>query len=338
MPSYSLSELAAHGGCEIVGGADIKISGVGTLAAASTGQVAFLANRKYRKDLLTTQASAVILSKVDAEQCPTHALVATNPYAAWARIASLFTRDSEPHSGIHKNATVATGAKLANGISIGPQAVIGENVSIGEGTTIGPGCVVEANARIGAHTRLVANVSVGEGVQIGDYGLIHPGAVIGSDGFGFAPDGGQWVKVPQLGSVIIADHVEIGANTSIDRGAIEDTLIGEGVKLDNNIQVGHNVSIGAHTVIAGMSGIAGSTEIGKHCMIGGAAGFAGHLTITDGVIIGGRGNVTKSINEPGMYSSIIPVEPERKWRRLVSRFRQLDELLARVKRLEDKNS
>ncbi len=314
----SLGELAVRFGLTLRGSPDLKVSHVATLSQATPGSVSFLANSRYRKGLKDTRASAVVVSASEAEGCPVDALITPNPYLAYARIASLLHPEFHSSPGIHPSAVVATSARIDSSAAVGPLAVIEEEVELGERVEVGPGCIVQRGARVGAHTRLVARVNLYAGVRIGQRCVVHAGAVIGADGFGFAPDRGTWVKVPQVGSVRIGDDVEIGANTTIDRGAIADTVIEEGVKLDNIIQIGHNATIGAHTAIAACTGISGSTTVGRRCMIGGMVGIAGHLTIADDVAITGCTMVSASIKAAGSYSSGMPAVPTRAWWRMVA--------------------
>lgn len=322
---FSLGELAVRFGLEVQGDPDIRVSNVATLSQATPRCVSFLANSKYRRSLTTTLAGAVVLSAEDARGCPVTALVGTNPYLSYARIATLMHPLPPVVPGVHPSAVVSPRARVAASAAVGPLAVIEDGAEIGERATVGPACVVQRDARLGADSRLVASVNLYPGVVLGERVLVHAGAVIGADGFGFAPDHGTWVKVPQVGSVRIGDDVEIGASTTIDRGAIGDTVIEQGAKLDNQIQVGHNVSIGAHTAIAACTGISGSTVIGRRCMIGGMVGFAGHLTIADDVVITGCSLVSASIREPGSYSSGMPTVSTRAWRRMVAHFRRFGE-------------
>ena len=266
-----------------------------TLAHAREGSVSFLANSHYRKQLETTRATAVLVASTDAPSCPVAALIDPNPYLAYARIAELLHPPDAHLAGIHPSAVVSDTARIAASACIGPLAVIEADALIEERVFVGPGCIVQRGAKIGADSRLTARVSICANVRLGKRCIVHPGAVIGADGFGFAQSAAGWVKVPQVGSVVIGDDVEIGANTTIDRGAIDDTVLAAGVKLDNQIQVGHNVSIGAHTAIAGCVGISGSTSIGARCMIGGAAGIAGHLTIADDVVVTGLSMVSECL-------------------------------------------
>jgi UDP-3-O-[3-hydroxymyristoyl] glucosamine N-acyltransferase len=321
---FSLGELAVRFGLGLQGEPGLRVSRVATLSHAGSGALSFLANSRYRKQLDSTHATAVLLGPENAEGCPVAALIDPNPYLAYARIADLLHPPRRDAAGIHASAVVSGGARIAASATVGPLCVIEDEVEIGDRVFVGPGSVVQRGARIGADTHLIARVSVCAGVRIGQRCVLHPGAVVGADGFGFASDAGAWVKVPQVGSVQIGDDVEIGANTSIDRGAIDDTVVEHGVKLDNQIQVGHNVTIGAHTAIAGCVGISGSTTIGRRCMIGGGVGIAGHLTIADDVVVTGCSLVSASIKVPGSYSSGMPTVETRRWRRMVAHLRRLD--------------
>jgi len=332
--AFGLGQLAVRFGCTLRGDPDVQVERVATLAQAGPGAVTFLANPRYRAQLAHTRASAVILAAEHAEGCPAAALIAGDPYATYARVAALLHPRPGRSAGIDANAVIDPTASVAASASIAACAVIEAGARIEEHAVVGPGCVIGAGARVGPHSELVAQVYVGRDVRIGARALVHPGAVIGADGFGFAREPEGWLKVPQLGSVSIGDDVEIGALTSIDRGAIEETVIEDGVKLDNNIQVGHNVRIGAHTIIAACVGISGSTVIGKRCMIAGAVGFVGHLQIADDVVITGQTMVNRSIAESGVYSSALPMDEAARWRRNSARFRHLDELAQRVRALE----
>jgi len=332
--SRSLGELAVRHGLELRGDPDVRIARVGTLPGAGPDAVTFLANPQYRKYLATTRAGAVVLEPGLADECEVPVLVSGNPYAAYARIAADLHPAPAFTPGISPGAHVAEGAEVAADAGVAPGAVIEAGARIGAATWIGPNCVVGAGAEIGPGSRLVANVSVCHGVRIGARVLLHPGVVIGGDGFGIAREPAGWIKVPQVGSVVIGDDVEIGANTTIDRGAIEDTVLEDGVKLDNQIQVGHNVRLGAHTVVAGCAAIAGSATIGRNCMIAGCVGIGGHLEIADGTVITGMSMVSHSIREPGVYSGSLPVDEAARWRRNAARFRQLDKLAKRVARME----
>ncbi|MBS0358539.1 MAG: UDP-3-O-(3-hydroxymyristoyl)glucosamine N-acyltransferase [Proteobacteria bacterium] len=330
----TLSELAHYLHAELKGDGACIISGIAPLHSAKNGDIAFLDNPRYRKYLSTTEASAVIVSSAFSEKCVSNALIVEDPYYAYAKVAELFDRAPKPKSGIHPTALIAPDAQIASSASIGPYAVIESGVVIGSGAVIGAHCAIGENVHIGENTRLWSHVTVYYDVTIGNRVNIHSGVVIGADGFGIANHKGKWLKVPQLGSVLIADDVDIGANTTIDRGAITNTIIGEGVKLDNQIQIGHNVEIGAHTAIAGCVGIAGSTKIGKYCLIGGGSCIAGHLEIADKVVITGMSGISSSLTESGMYSSGVNVQLTSLWRRNVARFHQLDDMAKRILILE----
>ncbi|MDH5358509.1 MAG: UDP-3-O-(3-hydroxymyristoyl)glucosamine N-acyltransferase [Gammaproteobacteria bacterium] len=334
---WTLAQIAEYIGGEVIGDEHYEVDSITTLKNASAGQISFLANTKYKKYLATTHAGAVIVTPENASAVPHHAIVVNDPYVAFAKAARLFNPVKQHQPGIHISASVSPASIIHPTVSIAAQVVIEDGVELAEDVVIGPGCILQQGVKVGKGSRLIANVTVCDSVQIGQDVIIHPGVVIGADGFGIANDKGTWIKVPQIGSVIIGDDVEVGANTTIDRGALENTVIGNGVKLDNQIQIAHNVIIGDHTVIAGCVGIAGSTQIGKHCVIGGGVGISGHISITDGVQLTGMTMVTKSITKPGIYSSGIPAEPTQQWQRNVVRYRQMDVLADRIKQLEDKN-
>jgi UDP-3-O-[3-hydroxymyristoyl] glucosamine N-acyltransferase len=332
--AVSLGELAVRFGCELRGSPDTLVERIGTLANADSHSVAYLSESRNRRELAATRAAVVVLERSAADACPTAALICANPRATFARITSLLHPVRENPPGVHPSAIVSPTARIDSSAHIGALSVVGDRAVVGPRAYVGQRCVVEEDVTLGEDVRLVASVTLCHGVTIGARTIIQPGVVIGGDGFGFAPEQGKWVKVPQVGSVRIGADVEIGANTTIDRGAIEDTVVEEGVKLDNQIQLGHNVRVGAHTVIAGCTGISGSTVIGKHCIIGGACGIAGHLTIGDGVVITGFGMVSRSLPGPGVYSSGLPITESKTWRRQVARVRNLESLVNRVKRLE----
>jgi UDP-3-O-[3-hydroxymyristoyl] glucosamine N-acyltransferase len=334
MAEFSLGELAVRHGLELRGDPDHRVSRVGTLEGAGPDAVSFLANPRYRRQLPATRAGAVVLDAASAQDCPGAALVSTNPYASYARIASDLHPEPDFEPGISPGAWVDPAASLGQGAWVGPGAVVEAGAAIGPGCYIGAGSVVGRDVSLGAGCRLVARVTLCRGVVLGERVLVHPGVVIGADGFGLAREPDGWIKVPQVGGVRVGDDVEIGAGTTIDRGAIEDTVIGNGVKLDNLIQVAHNVRIGEHTVIAGCTGISGSTNIGRRCMIGGGVGFAGHMDIADDTVITGFTLVSHTIREPGVYSGALPLDEARRWRRNSARFRQLDDMAARLKALE----
>jgi len=336
MRKLTLAEIASHIGAKLLGNADFEVDGIAALAQARVGQVSFLAEAKYRKQLSTCQASAMILSADEAEHYPGHKLVVDNPYLAYARVAALFDNRPDTLPGIHPTAVVSTEATLGKDVSIAAYAVISDGASLGPNCIVGAHTVIGEGCVLGEDSRLASHVTLYHGVRIGKRANIHSGVVIGSDGFGFANDQGKWIKIPQIGSVCIGDDVEIGSNTTIDRGALDDTLIGNGVKMDNQIQVAHNVQIGDHTAIAGCVGIAGSAKIGRHCGIGGGAGILGHLEISDGVQVTAMSLVTKSIKQSGIYSSGTSVEPFKLWHKNYARFGQLDEMARRLKALEQR--
>ena len=332
--SYSLREIAERLGGQVHGDESCRIDHVATLADAGSGGISFLANRRYRPQLLTTRASAVILDQEFLSSCPVAALVVSNPYLGYARVAALLAPKPSLPIGIHPTAYVGDKARVDASAWIGPQAVVENGATVGARSHVGPGCVIGRGATIGDDCTLTANVTICHEVRVGNRVQLHPGVVIGADGFGIANDAGVWIKVPQLGAVDVGDDVEIGANTTIDRGALADTIIEEGVKLDNLIQIGHNVRIGAHTAIAAGVAIGGSASIGKRCTIGGAASVAGHLEIADDVHLTATSAVPNSISEPGLYSSGMPIQDNRTWRRNVVRMRQLDEMAKRLKSVE----
>jgi UDP-3-O-[3-hydroxymyristoyl] glucosamine N-acyltransferase len=333
---YTLSELIQGLDATLKGDPTCLISGVSPIQQALPGHITFLSNTQYRKYLPETKASAVILSKEEAANCPVNAIICTNPYFTYAKIAAYFQdKQSLATSGIHATAVIGEDCDIHPTAVIGPHCVLGKGVKIAAHVVIGAGTILGEGVEIKESAQLDAGVTVYYKARIGKRSRLASGVVIGSDGFGFANQKGVWHKVPQLGSVDIGDDVDIGANTTIDRGAVENTIIGHGVKLDNLIQVGHNVSIGDHTIIAGCVAIAGSTTIGKHCMIGGATCFAGHITVCDNAMITGMSAVTKSIREPGVYSSgIVGVVSNEEFRKNNARFHRLGNLMERVKSLE----
>jgi len=337
MVSSTLGELAVQFGCTLRGNPDAVITHVATLESADSTALSFLANPKYKIHLSSTQAGAVVLDAASAEECPAAVLITRQPYVVFARIAAVLHPAPRPTAGKHASAVVASAASIANSAEIGAHVVIGEQSIIHENVVIAPGCVLGSKVTIGAGTRLMANVTVMDSTVIGQRCIINSGAVLGSEGFGFAPSKEGWIKVPQIGRVMIGDDVEIGANTTIDRGAIGDTVIGNGVKLDNQIQIAHNVRIGDHTAVAACTGISGSTSIGKNCMIAGQVGIAGHLTICDNVVITGKTMVSTSIRTAGVYSGSLHAEEARNFRRNAARFARLDELAKQVKRLDKKS-
>ena len=332
----TLDALARRHGCELRGDADIRVYRASTLARADRDSVAFFRNQAYLSDLRSTRAGAVILSEPNNADCPVAALLTPNPYRVFAGVAGDLHELLPPPAGIHADATVSPDAHVDAACEVAAGARVAAGATLARGVSVGPNATVGPGAQIGEETRLLANSTVCEGVSIGKRCLIHPGAVLGSDGFGNAPDaGGRWRKIPQLGFVRIGNDVEIGANTTIDRGALDDTLIGDGVRLDNLIQIGHNVSIGEHTAMASGCGIAGSVTIGRRCRFAGHVGVAGHLGICDDVVLLARTVVTRPIRKPGAYAgSMTPMEAVSSWRRNAARFKSLDALHKRVQRLE----
>ncbi|MGB3462576.1 UDP-3-O-(3-hydroxymyristoyl)glucosamine N-acyltransferase [Rhodanobacter lindaniclasticus] len=335
---YSVAELAERFGLEVRGDGARMVSGVGTLAGANASELSFLSNGKYTAQLLSTRAGAVVLREENLADCPTTALVAKDPYVTYARIAALFERLPAAPAGVHPSAVVAASARVSPGASIGPCCVIEADAVVEDGAVLGPHCMIGEGCVVGAQSRLVARVTLVTRVTLGRRVLVHPGAVIGSDGFGLAFDTDHWIKLPQLGGVRIGDDCEIGANTTIDRGALEDTVLEEDVRLDNQIQIAHNVHVGAHTAMAGCAAVAGSAKIGRYCMIGGNAGVLGHLELADRVTITAKSLVTHSIREPGEYSSGVPLQDNRLWRRNAARFKHLDEYARRLAALEKDKS
>ena len=324
-PVFAASELAQRFGLALRG-PDRDVAGVGTLADAAPHQLGFLANPRYRAQLAETQAGVVVLREDDANAFAGSALVARDPYAAFARISALFERLPAREPGIHPSAAVESSAVISPGAHIGPFTSIGARTTIGAGAVVGPGCVIGDDCELGEGCELQARVTLLTRVRLGKRVRILPGAVLGAAGFGLAMEHGRWLNVPQLGGVVVGDDCEIGANTTIDRGALGDTVLEEDVRLDNQIQVGHNVRIGAHTAMAGCSAVAGSARIGRYCLVGGGAGILGHLEVCDRVVITAMSLVTHSIREPGEYSSGTPLMDNRSWRKSAARFKQLDRM------------
>jgi UDP-3-O-[3-hydroxymyristoyl] glucosamine N-acyltransferase len=332
--SYTLKQLAEKIGAEVHGDASYIIDSLATLSSAGAQQIAFLANKKYSQQLSETKAGAVIISSQNINDCNTHALVMDNPYLGYALTAQLLDTTPKPAHNIHPSAQISPDVTLGVNVAIGANAVIEKGVVISDNVIIGAGCFIGEETLIGSHTKLWANVSVYHRVKIGQNCLIQANTVIGSDGFGYANDKGKWLKIPQLGGVIIGDNVEIGASTTIDRGALEDTVIKNGVILDNQIQIAHNVVIGENTAMAACSVIAGSTTIGKNCVIAGLVGINGHIDIGDGCVFTGMSMVTKNINEPGVYSSGMPCQTNKEWNKNNARIRKLESILKRIKSAE----
>ena len=330
----ALKSLAEPARAELVGDGGVLIDRVATLDGATAGAIAFLANPRYRHQLQSTHASAVIIEPRFAADTALPKLVTSNPYAAYARVAALFHPPRPGAPGIHPTAVVATSASVAASATIGAYVVIGERASIGERTWIHAGCAIGDDCSLGDDIVLHPRVVLYARTVVGARTLIHSGAVLGADGFGMAHEDGKWLKVPQLGRVVIGADVEIGANTTIDRGAIDDTVVEDDVKLDNQIQIGHNCRIGAHTAIAGCVGIAGSVKIGRDCQIGGAAMITGHLDIVDGTVISAASGVFDPIHERGVYTGAFPSLPHREWQHVASIIRRLRSFADRVRALE----
>ena len=331
---YSLEEIADLIDADLKGDPTCLIDGIMALQSAESGQISFLDNKRYLKYLATAKASAVILRAEHLKYATNNALIVADPYLAFAKVAKLFERLPQVAVGIHPTVIIGDHCQIHPSVSIAPYVVIGAKSRLDEGVVVGAACIIGENVSVGANTHLAPHVSLCRDTIIGKRVIIHNGSVIGSDGFGLAKENEHWVKIPQLGKVQIGNDVEIGANVSIDRGALEDTVIDDGVKLDNQIQIGHNVHIAANTAIAGCTGIAGSTRIGKNCMIGGGVCINGHIEIVDGVYITGMSSVVHSIRRSGIYSSTHSVQPQREWQKNSVRFRQLDHIVKRLRKIE----
>ncbi|WP_226571825.1 UDP-3-O-(3-hydroxymyristoyl)glucosamine N-acyltransferase [Mangrovibacter yixingensis] len=336
MPSIRLADLAQQLDAELHGDGDIVITGVASMQSAGEGQITFMVNPRYREHLAQCLASAVVMTPDDLPYAKSAALVVKNPYVTYARMAQILDTTPQPAKNIAPSAVVDATAKLGENVAIGANAVIESGVELGDNVVIGAGCFVGKNTHIGAGTRLWANVTIYHEIQIGQSCLIQAGTVIGSDGFGYANERGNWIKIPQLGRVIIGDNVEIGACTTIDRGALDDTVIGQGVIIDNQCQIAHNVVIGDNTAVAGGVIMAGSLKIGRYCMIGGASVINGHMEICDKVTVTGMGMVMRPITEPGVYSSGIPLQPNKVWRKTAALVMNIDDLTKRLKAIERK--
>ncbi len=338
MSAVALAKIVELAGARLENGcADTVIDGAGSISDAIAGQITFLANRKYLSLLGKTQASAVLIRESDVPKDPPSGvalLLVADPYLAWANISPLFDPAPVPRPGVHSTAIIHPTARIGSNVSIGPGVIIEEQVDIGDGVVVLAGSYIGAGSQLAGKVRIGPNVTIYHGVIIGEHTMIHAGTVIGSDGFGFAPKPDGWQRIAQIGSVIIGSHVSIGANCAIDRGAMDDTRIGNGVIIDNLVHIAHNVVIGVGTAIAAKVGIAGSTTIGKRCVFGGMVGVSGHIVICDGVHVLGMTMVQKSITHPGVYGSALPYDERRVWARNVARFRRLDELFDRVGQLE----
>jgi UDP-3-O-[3-hydroxymyristoyl] glucosamine N-acyltransferase len=333
---YTLAQLANHVGARLQGPGELQIAGIATLGNATNADICFISDQRHAAGLHDTQAAAVIVDEQLAAQADRPVLVCAAPYLAYARISQLFDSTPKPAAGIHPSAVVHPAAQLANDVSVGPNCVIEEDAVLASGVAIGAGTVVGQRSQLGANTRVHANVTLYHDVIIGANCIIHSGAVLGADGFGFAPNQGRWERIAQNGGVVVGDDVSIGANTTIDRGAIGDTIIEQGVVIDNLCQIAHNVRIGRYSGLAGTCGIAGSAVIGAYCTLAGGVGLVGHIELADGVHVTGRTMVTKSIEQKGSWSSGTPMMPSGQWRKAAVRFTQLDSLVKRVAELERK--
>ncbi|EPA3141109.1 UDP-3-O-(3-hydroxymyristoyl)glucosamine N-acyltransferase [Yersinia enterocolitica] len=336
MPSIRLADLAQQLDAPVHGDGDLVITGIASMHSAEPSQITFLSNSRYQEQLATCNAGAVVLTEADLPFCKSAALVVKNPYLTYARMAQIMDTTPQPAQDIAPSAVISPQATLGENISIGANAVIESGVVLGDNVVIGAGCFIGKNTHIGAGSRLWANVSVYHEVVIGQNCLIQSGTVIGADGFGYANDRGNWIKIPQLGSVHIGDRVEIGACTTIDRGALDNTIIGNGVIIDNQCQIAHNVVIGDNTAVAGGVIMAGSLKVGRYCMIGGASVINGHMEICDKVTITGMGMVMRPITEPGLYSSGIPLQPNKVWRKTAALVMNIDGINKRLKAIERK--
>ena len=331
---YSLSAIAQTLGGYVLGDETVSISRVASLANAKSGDICFINDAKYQKALVSCEASAFVLKERDADLTTLPRIIVDNPYAYFAKLSAFLNPPATVKLGVALSAVIDATATIPASCSVGPMAVIGENVVLGEHVVIGAGCVIENNVTIADNTRLEPQVVIKHDCEIGPNCHLFSGAVIGSDGFGYAEESGVWLKIPQVGRVVIHANVDIGANTTIDRGALDDTIIEEGVKLDNLIQIGHNCIIGAHTVIAGATGIAGSAKIGRHCKIGGAAMILGHLTIADHVTISPGSMITRSLTKADTYTALMPFQTHKAWLNTAAKIRHLDSLSAQIKNLE----
>lgn len=338
MRSIQLSELARQLEAELHGDGNVVISAIASMRSALPGQITFMTESRYREQLARCNASAVVLRQADVDYCNTAALVVNDPYLTYARLAQLLDTTPKPAEHIASSATIDAAATLGKNVAIGANSVIASGVELGDNVIIGANCVIGEGTVVGANTRIWANVTIYHNVRIGQSCLIQSGAVIGADGFGYANEKGRWCKIPQLGRVIIGDRVEIGASTTIDRGALDDTIIGDGVIIDNQCQIAHNVEIGDNTAIAGGVIMAGSLKIGRGCMIGGASVINGHMEICDNVVITGMGMVMRPIKEPGVYSSGIPLQPNKLWRKTAALVMSINEMSKRLRALERKKS
>ncbi|WP_421173440.1 UDP-3-O-(3-hydroxymyristoyl)glucosamine N-acyltransferase [Aeromonas dhakensis] len=334
--AFTLAQLAQQLGAQVHGDGTLEIHKVATLEKAGEGDITFLSNKKYRHYLEQSKATAVLITEADLPFCPTNALVLKDPYVGFARVAQLLDTTPQPATDIHPSAVIAADVQLGERVAIGANAVIESGVVLGDDVRIGPGCFVGKNTRLGARSRLWANVTLYHDVTMGTDCLVQSGTVIGADGFGYANERGEWIKIPQLGGVTIGNRVEIGACTTIDRGALEDTRIADNVIIDNQCQIAHNVEIGYGTAVAGSTVMAGSLKVGKYCIIGGASVFNGHMEICDQATVTGMAMVMRPITEPGVYSSGIPLQTNKEWRKTAARVMRIEEMHKRLSKLEKK--
>ncbi|ATP08550.1 UDP-3-O-(3-hydroxymyristoyl)glucosamine N-acyltransferase [Aeromonas salmonicida] len=334
--AFTLAQLAQQLRAEIHGDGTLEIRKVATLEKAGEGDITFLSNKKYRHYLEQSKASAVLITEADLPFCPTNALVLKDPYVGFARVAQLLDTTPQPATDIHPSVVIAADVQLGERVAIGANAVIESGVVLGDDVRIGPGCFVGKNTRLGARSRLWANVTLYHNITMGSDCLVQSGTVIGADGFGYANERGEWIKIPQLGGVTIGNRVEIGACTTIDRGALEDTRIADNVIIDNQCQIAHNVEIGYGTAVAGSTVMAGSLKVGKYCIIGGASVFNGHMEICDQATVTGMAMVMRPITEPGVYSSGIPLQTNKEWRKTAARVMRIEEMHKRLSKLEKK--
>ncbi|MGY3928566.1 UDP-3-O-(3-hydroxymyristoyl)glucosamine N-acyltransferase [Aeromonas simiae] len=336
--AFTLEQLAQRLGAQVHGDGNLEIRKVATLEKAGEGEISFLSNKKYRHYLEQTQAASVLITEADLPFCPTNALVLKDPYVGFARVAQLLDTTPQPAQDIHPSAVIAADVKLGERVAIGANAVIESGVVLGDDVRIGPGCFVGKHSKLGDRSRLWANVTLYHNVTMGTDCLVQSGTVIGADGFGYANERGEWIKIPQLGGVTIGNRVEIGACTTIDRGALEDTRIADNVIIDNQCQIAHNVEIGYGTAVAGSTVMAGSLKVGKYCIIGGASVFNGHMEICDQATVTGMAMVMRPITEPGIYSSGIPLQTNKEWRKTAARVLRIEEMHKRISKLEKKLS
>ena len=336
--TFTLEHLASKYGCKIQGDPSTLVTNVATLSNAANDSLTFFANTKYKSELEETKAAAVVLTRNDLKLCPTDSLVTNDPYLLFARIAGDFDTSKQFQPGVHSTAVIDKTCNIPSTCGIGAGAILSVNVELGEHVFIGANSVIEKDTKIGESSWVSSGVIVREGSEIGLRTIIHPGVVIGADGFGFSETKDSiWVKIPQMGRVVIGDDVELGANTTIDRGTLSDTIIGNGVKLDNLIQIGHNVIIGEHTAIVAQTGVAGSTEIGKRCRIGGQVGIAGHLKITDDTTIAARTSVIKDIKDSGVYAgNLFSHQKASEWQKNAASFKKLNKMQKLVSKINKK--